>query len=68
MSTVEEIKRAIGKLPPGEQDRLMDWLYAQELASSREIMEGIAQGEDDVRNGRVLTQAEARERLAKWLK
>lgn len=46
----------------------MDWLYAQELASSREIMEGIAQGEDDVRNGRVLTQAEARERLAKWLK
>jgi PHD/YefM family antitoxin component YafN of YafNO toxin-antitoxin module len=32
-----------------------------------EILEGIALGEMDVAAGRVLTQAQAKQRLAKWL-
>ena len=33
-----------------------------------EILEGIARGENDLREGRVYTQAEAKKRLARWLK
>ncbi len=68
VSTVEEIKQAIGRLPPKEQDRLMDWLYSQELKSAHAVMEGIARGEDDHAAGRIFSQTEARERMARWLK
>ena len=32
------------------------------------LLEGIARGEQAIKEGRVLTQAEARERMARWLK
>jgi prevent-host-death family protein len=31
------------------------------------VLEGLAQGERDVRQGRVVTQAEAKRRMARWL-
>ena len=68
MSTVEEIKQAIGQLSAPEQDRLIEWLYAQELKSAHAVMEGIAAGEADYAAGRTVTQNEAKERMAKWLK
>ena len=32
------------------------------------LLEGIARGEQAIKEGRVLTHAEARERMARWLK
>ena len=32
------------------------------------IMEGIARGESDIREGRVFTQDEVKQKLSKWLK
>jgi predicted transcriptional regulator len=68
VSTVEEIKQAIGQLSAQEQDRLIEWLYAQELKSAHAVMEGIATGEADYAAGRTVTQDEAKKRMAKWLK
>lgn len=68
MSTVEEIKQAIGQLSAQEQDRLIEWLYAQEMKSAHAVMDGIAAGEADYVAGRVVTHDEAGKRLAKWLK
>jgi hypothetical protein len=47
---------------------------AAEIAASEriyrhlEVLKGIARGEDAVEEGRVVSQAEARERMARWLK
>lgn len=68
VSTVEEIKQAIVQLPPKEQDRLIDWLYAQETKSAHAVMEGIAQGEADVQAGHLVPQTEAKKQMARWLK
>ncbi|MBC8038411.1 MAG: UPF0175 family protein [Rhizobiales bacterium] len=64
MSTVEEIKQAIGQLSAQEQERLIEWLYSLELKPVNAVMESIAASEIDVAAGRVLTQDEAKLRLA----
>lgn len=33
-----------------------------------QILEGIAKGEQDIRENRTMTQAEAKEKMSKWLK
>jgi len=47
---------------------LVDVASYDELNRRLSVVEGIALGEQAVRDGRVLTQAEAKRRLSKWLK
>jgi prevent-host-death family protein len=47
---------------------LVDVASYDELNRRLSVVEGIALGEQAVREGRVLTQAEAKRRLSKWLK
>ena len=47
---------------------LVDVASYEELNRRISVVEGIALGEQAIRNGRVHTQAEARRRLSKWLK
>ena len=47
---------------------LVDVASYDELNRRLSVVEGIALGEQGVREGRVHTQAEAKRRLSKWLK
>jgi prevent-host-death family protein len=47
---------------------LVDVETFEGLARKLKILEGISRGERDVAEGRVLTQDQARKRMAKWLK
>lgn len=47
---------------------LVDVASYDELNRRLSVVEGIALGEQAVREGRIHTQAEAKRRLAKWLK
>lgn len=47
---------------------LVDVATYEEMNRRMSVLEGIALGEQAVREGRVLTQAKAKRRLAQWLK
>jgi len=47
---------------------LLDVESFDELRRKIEILEGIALGEEAVRAGKVLTQAQAKRKMSKWLK
>lgn len=47
---------------------LVDVATYEELNRRISVLEGIALGEQAIREGRVLTQAEAKRKLSKWLK
>lgn len=47
---------------------LVDVTTYEEMNRRMSVLEGIALGEQAVREGRVLTQAKAKRRLAQWLK
>ncbi len=53
-------------LPEVEQDKVAT-LVLEELSRAR-ILAGIERGEAAIREGRTCTQAEAKERMARWLK
>jgi hypothetical protein len=47
---------------------LVDVGVFAELQARVRLLEGIARGEQAIKEGRVLTQAEARQKMARWLK
>ncbi len=47
---------------------LLDVNDYQLMLNRMQILEGIAKGEQAIRDGRTFTQAEAKEKLKKWLK
>jgi len=47
---------------------LVDVATYEEMNRRISVLEGIALGEQAIREGRVLTQAEAKRKLSKWLK
>ena len=47
---------------------LIDVENYQLMQARMEILEGIAKGEQAIRDGRVVSNEEAKERLSKWLK
>lgn len=47
---------------------LVDVATYEEMNRRMSVLEGIALGEQAVREGRILTQAKAKRRLAQWLK
>jgi prevent-host-death family protein len=47
---------------------LVDVESFEEMQRRIEVLEGIARGEQAVREGRVYTHAEAKKRMAKWLR
>lgn len=47
---------------------LVDVQTWESLQSRMALLEGIARGERAIAEGRVVTQAEARKRMARWLK
>ena len=40
----------------------------EQLMTRMSILEGIARGEQAIKDGRVLSQSEAKDRLSKWMK
>ena len=68
MSTVEEIKQAIEQLPPKEQARLRDWIYATEAKPDTVALEqALAKGMKAAREGRVKSVDEVRGMIPKWV-
>lgn len=63
---LEKAMNEVSGLPEMEQDKLAT-LVLEELSRAR-ILAGIERGEAAIREGRTLTQAEAKERMARWLK
>jgi prevent-host-death family protein len=47
---------------------LVDVATYEEMHRRISVLEGIALGEQAIREGRVLTQAEAKRKMSKWLK
>ncbi|MEW6039553.1 MAG: type II toxin-antitoxin system prevent-host-death family antitoxin [Pseudomonadota bacterium] len=47
---------------------LVDVETFETLQRRMALLEGIARGEKAIENGRILTQAEAKQRMARWLK
>lgn len=47
---------------------LVDVASYEALQARMSLLEGIARGEKAIEDGRTLTQAQARQRLARWLK
>ena len=47
---------------------LVDVQTFTETSRRTELLEGLARGEAAIEDGRVVTQAEARKRMARWLK
>lgn len=47
---------------------LVDVATYEEMNRRISVLEGIALGEQAIREGRVLTQAQARRKMSKWLK
>ena len=47
---------------------LVDVQTFTETSPRTELLEGLARGEAAIEDGRVVTQAEARKRMARWLK
>lgn len=47
---------------------LVDVATYEEMNRRISVLEGIALGEQAIREGRVLTQAEAKRKMSKWLK
>lgn len=46
---------------------LIDVQSFQEIMKKNELLEGLARGESAIKEGRVVPQAEAKERMKKWL-
>lgn len=46
---------------------LIDVQSFQEIMRKNELLEGLARGESAIKQGRVVAQKEAKERLKKWL-
>jgi len=40
----------------------------EQLMTRMSILEGIARGEQAIKDGRVMSQSEAKDRLSKWMK
>ena len=47
---------------------LLDVHDYEQLMTRMSILEGIARGEQAVKDGRVMSQSEAKDRLSKWMK
>lgn len=47
---------------------LLDVSDYEYMVRRMEILEGIARGEQDIRENRTMTNADAKEKLSKWLK
>ncbi|MEC7546807.1 MAG: type II toxin-antitoxin system Phd/YefM family antitoxin [Pseudomonadota bacterium] len=47
---------------------LLDVDDYEQLMNRMSILEGIARGEQAIKDGRVMSQSEAKERLSKWMK
>ena len=47
---------------------LLDVDDYEQLMTRMSILEGIARGEQAVKDGRVMSQSEAKDRLSKWMK
>ena len=63
---LEKALNEVSALPEAEQDQVAA-LVLEEISRAR-ILAGIERGESAIREGRTLTQAEAKERMARWLK
>ena len=46
---------------------LIDVQSFQEITKRNELLEGLARGESAIKQGRVVSQREAKERMKKWL-
>jgi prevent-host-death family protein len=46
---------------------LIDVQSFQEITKKNELLEGLARGESSIKQGRVVPQSEAKERMKKWL-
>lgn len=47
---------------------LVDVADYEMMQQRMQILEGIARGESDIRSGNIFSQADAREKMQKWLK